>query len=252
MVIVWVSARSIINYGFELGLGPLSQGHLLTVSVEAQEPVLYIFRGLDEGAAAGVVREAASEGALADLLSKYVLSRGKLYRNSYLDISDLTFLLRKSMIAEVSNHLLLQMELNNFIDSCILLTEWSSSRVKSYSDIAKHHFWPSNQSLCDDTKLYINAKCYCVYYVCTIIDKTLVVPTHTKDNRLDVIETVNPLLPLWPLPASVKHSEEKVFVTKVNLHHAARLHSRVQNILALGRYLQVDHVHNILTWTVGV
>ena len=156
------------------------------------------------------------------------------------------------MIAEVSNHLLLQMELNNFIDSCILLTEWSSSRVKSYSDIAKHHFWPSNQSLCDDTKLYINAKCYCVYYVCTIIDKTLVVPTHTKDNRLDVIETVNPLLPLWPLPASVKHSEEKVFVTKVNLHHAARLHSRVQNILALGRYLQVDHVHNILTWTVGV
>ena len=98
-------------------------GHLLTVSVESQEPVLYIFRGLDEGAAAGVVREAASEGALADLLSKYVLSRGKLYRNSYLDISDLTFLLRKSMIAEVSNHLLLQMELNNFIDSCILLTE---------------------------------------------------------------------------------------------------------------------------------
>ena len=124
----------------ELGLGPLSKGHLLTVSVESQEPVLYIFRGLDEGAAAGVVREAASEGALADLLSKYVLSRGKLYRNSYLDISDLTFLLRKSMIAEVSNHLLLQMELNNFIDSCILLTEWSSSRVKSYSDIAKHHF----------------------------------------------------------------------------------------------------------------
>ena len=41
------------------------------------------------------------------------------------------------MIAEVSNHLLLQMELNNFIDSCILLTEWSSSRVRSYSDIAE-------------------------------------------------------------------------------------------------------------------
>ena len=33
-----------------------------------------------------------------------------------------------------------------------------------------------------------------MYY--TIIDKTLVVPTHTKDNRLYVIETVNPLLPL--------------------------------------------------------
>ena len=41
------------------------------------------------------------------------------------------------MIAEVSNHLLLQIELNNFIDSCILLTEWSSSRVRSYSDIAE-------------------------------------------------------------------------------------------------------------------
>lgn len=79
-----------------------------------------------------------------------------------------------------------------------------------------------------------------VYCVCTI-DKTLVVPTHTEDNRLDVIETVYPLFPLRPLPASVKHSEEKVFVTKVNLHDSARLHSRVQNILtlALGRYLHV-------------
>ena len=48
----------------------------------------------------------------------------------------ITILLRKRMMEADSNHLLLQMELNSFIDSCILLTLVSSSSIRSYSDMA--------------------------------------------------------------------------------------------------------------------
>ena len=38
---------------------------------------------------------------------------------------------------EFSNHLLLQMDLKSFMDSWSLFTDWSSSNIRSYSDIAE-------------------------------------------------------------------------------------------------------------------
>ena len=42
---------------------------------------------------------------------------------------------------------------------------------------------------------------------------------------------MNPFLSLRSLAASIEHSEEKVFVVKVNLNNAGGLHPRSQDIL---------------------
>ena len=161
MVKVWVTARSIINYGYRIRNRPLVLLRTFAYSFcwgagtcpgRIPRPRWRCCCRCSSG---------SSEWGGSCRSSEQICPvKGEITEAAIVDISDLTFLLRKSMIAEVSNHLLLQMELNNFIDSCILLTEWSSSRVRSYSDIAEqgNNFWPSNQSLCNDTELYIKAK----------------------------------------------------------------------------------------------
>ena len=126
-----------------------------------------------------------------------------------------------------SNHLLLQMELKSFIDSCILFTFGSSSNVRSYSDMAK------SSSL----------------FVLLFISFKWIFLTNTKYNRLHFVKAMNPLwrmknilkleikiyfLPFFPfrsLPTCVEHTKQEVFVTEVNFNNTRRFDSGPQDVL---------------------
>ena len=64
--------------------------------------------------------------------------------------------------------------------------------------------------------------------------------TNTEKYSLNVVETMNPLFPLRTLSSSVKHSEQKIFVTEINLGNTTGLDSRVQNILSILWYDNVS------------
>ena len=55
--------------------------------------------------------------------------------------------------------------------------------------------------------------------------------TNTKYDRLYFVKTVDPLLPLRPLAASVEHSEQEVLVPEMYLHHTRGLDPGPQNVL---------------------
>ena len=64
--------------------------------------------------------------------------------------------------------------------------------------------------------------------------------TNTEKYSLNVVETMNPLFPLRTLSSSVKHSEQKIFVTEINLGNTTGLDSRMQNILSILWYDNVS------------
>ena len=54
---------------------------------------------------------------------------------------------------------------------------------------------------------------------------------HAEDDRSDVLETVDPLLPLGPLPPHVEELEVEVLEGEVNLDDSGGLHPRPQDVL---------------------
>ena len=54
---------------------------------------------------------------------------------------------------------------------------------------------------------------------------------NTEDDGGDVLETVDPLFPLRPLPTHVEELEVEVLEGEVHLHDARCLHSRPQDVL---------------------
>ena len=54
---------------------------------------------------------------------------------------------------------------------------------------------------------------------------------HAEDDRRDVLETVDPLLPLGPLAAHVEELEVEVLEGEVNLDDSGGLDPRPQDVL---------------------
>ena len=66
-----------------------------------------------------------------------------------------------------------------------------------------------------------------------VLEQNLVVLGQGDDEQDggDVVEAVDPLLPLRSLPAHVEHVEHGALELKLYLHNAGRLHTGTENVL---------------------